>query len=158
MSVVRNAGNLPAPDGNDPVRNGDNVMKLLADTIVAQQPRHESYDMGGGNIAAGGTGTFLAATPITAVGWDRIVIVTVNHTVVSGTAYVDFTLRQGAVEVKKARASAGGSVSITTRIDLPANTSTSINVQATSSAAAVLISDARWAHVEVTLLPKWQAV
>lgn len=147
-------GKLPYPLPSEPLALVAGNIKALAQAIDQQKPVTLSYDMTGGNIAAGGNGTFLPATVIAAAAWPRTLWVTVNHTVVSGTAYVDFTLRQGAVELKKARASAGGSMSITAKIDLDAGIAVSLNVQATSTAAAVLITDPRWAHVEILILPR----
>lgn len=147
-------GKLRYPLPSDPLALVADNIKSLAQDVDQQKPVTASYDMTGGNIAAGGTGTFLPATAIAAAAWPRTLWLTVNHTVVSGTAYVDFTLRQGAVDLKKARASAGGSVSITAKVDLDAGATVSFNVQATSTAAAVLITDARWAHVEILILPR----
>lgn len=160
MTVIRNAANLPYPDGSDPVRNGDNVMKALADTIASQQPVTVRLDMTGGNIVAGGTIIPLPATAIAPVAWPRTFLVLVSHTCTAATSYVDVNVRQGAVDLKRARMGVNGSVTVVASFDLPANTATSINVQATtpSGATATLQNDARWAHVDLVAMPVAVAV
>lgn len=151
---------LPYPDPTDPVANGANAIRALAEAVDAHGVKVYHGDPISATIASGG-GSVQYVNPITvaAATFPRVLVVSFRgmcSTLGAGTA--DFQLRQpgqiGGTLVQFARVNA---VNVTGSglyvYNLAANVSTSFNVLFASSVAATAPNDNRFGGMDITAYP-----